>query len=57
MTSRSKKLEIAIFIAALMALAAVWAINGYDDTWLYATAIIIAIPTSWFYWGKKNKDR
>ncbi len=54
MTSKTKKLEIWIFIALLVVLAAVWAINGYEDTWLYVTAAIIAIPTSWYYFGKKN---
>ncbi len=57
MTSRLKKFEIAIVIAALVALVVVWAINGYDDTWLYVTAAVIAIPTSWFYLSKKGKDQ
>lgn len=56
MTSQSKKFEIGIFLAALAALIAVWAINDYEDTWLYVTAIIIAIPTSWFYWSKQSKN-
>ena len=56
MTSKSKKIEIAIFVIALVVLAAIWAINGYEDTWLYVTAIIIAIPTSWFYFNSKDKD-
>lgn len=57
MQSRSKKLKIAITIVALLVLIAVWAINGYEDTWLYATAGIIAIPASWFYFGNKNKNQ
>ena len=56
MTSRPRKSEIIIFVAALAALVAIWAINGYEDTWLYVILIIIAIPTSWFYFSKKNKD-
>lgn len=52
----SKKLEISIFIVALMALVAIWAANGFEDTWLYAILIIIIIPISWFRLSKKNKD-
>ena len=55
MTPRSKKSLIAIFIATLVALVAIWAINGFEDTWSYVVLIIIAIPTSWFYFNKKNK--
>lgn len=54
MTPRSIKLEIGIFLAVLIALAAVWAINGYTDTWLYVTAAIIAIPVTWYSFGKKS---
>ncbi len=57
MTPKNKKIEITIFLAALMILIAVWAVNGYEDTWLYVTAIIIAIPVSWLYFGNKNKDQ
>lgn len=42
--TKMKKIEIALFIATLAILFAVWSINGYDDTWLYVTAAIIAIP-------------
>ena len=52
--SRTRKIEIAIIAAALMVLAGVWAINGYDDTWLYLTAAIIIVPSSWFYFGRKK---
>ncbi|MES2470849.1 MAG: hypothetical protein V4526_01285 [Patescibacteria group bacterium] len=57
MESRSKKFEIAIVIAALIILVAVWAINGFEDTWMYLTAFIIFIPASWFFFSKKNKDQ
>lgn len=53
----SRKFEIAIIIVAGLVLLGVWALNGYDDTWLYITAAIIAIPTSLFYVSKKDKDR
>lgn len=57
MTSRSKKFEIAIFIALSVVLAVVWAMNGFKDTWLYVTSLIIAIPISWYYWDKEGKDK
>jgi xanthine/uracil permease len=56
MVRRSKKIELAIFILALVALVAVWAINGFEDTWLYAILILIAIPVSWFNFKKKAED-
>lgn len=56
MSPQSKKIEIAIFLAAAAVITGIWAFNGYDDTWLYVTAILIMIPVSWFYFGKKNKD-
>lgn len=49
------KLEWFILAAVSIIILAVWAMNGYEDTWLYMTALIIAIPTSWFYFGKKDK--
>ena len=60
MTSRSQKLVLAILVAALAALVVIWAINGFDDTWLYAVnavIIIIAIPISWLSFGKKDKNQ
>ena len=51
-----KKFEIGIFILALLILTGVWALNGYEDTWLYVTAAIIAIPISWVSFGNKNKN-
>ena len=56
MKSRFKKLEIGIFIVAIFIICAVWAVNGYQDTWLYVIAAIIAMPTSWYFFGKKEKD-
>lgn len=55
MVPTSRKFEIALFIIVLAMLAFVWALNGYDDTWLYIMAAIIAIPISWYSLGKKNK--
>lgn len=56
------KTSVTIIIIALVALTevalvAIWAMNGYEDTWFYVTAGIIAIPTSWFVFGKKNEDQ
>ena len=51
---QSKKIQIIVFIIALIVLTTVWAINGYDDTWLYVTAAIIAIPVSWYSFSQKN---
>lgn len=53
---RSKKIEMAIFVVALVALVAIWAMNGFDDTWLYAVLIAVIIPTAWFRLRKKSKD-
>lgn len=53
MRSGSKKLELGIVIAALVILIVIWAMNGYEDTWMYLAAIIVAIPASWFFFGKK----
>lgn len=50
----SKKTEIVIVVAALAVLGGVWALNGYEDTWLYIAAGVIAIPASWFFFGKKK---
>ncbi len=55
MSSPSKKIEIGIVLATAAVIIAVWAVNGYEDTWLYATALIIAVPASWFLFGK-NKN-
>lgn len=54
MSLRSTKTEVAVFYIALVLLVGIWAINGFEDTWLYATALIVATPVSWFSFGKKN---
>jgi len=54
--SLSKKFEIGIFVSALVVLGIVWAVNGYEDTWLYATAAVIAIPISWYSFSKSDKS-
>lgn len=56
MRSRFKRLETAIFVVVILIISAVWAMNGYQDTWLYLAAAVIAIPTSWFFFGKKDND-
>ncbi len=55
MTSKFKKIEIAIVAVTLVVLTAVWAFNGYEDTWLYVSAAVIAIPASWFFFGTKDR--
>jgi len=57
MPPTTKKLEAAIVIGALIVLTGIWAINGYEDTWLYVAAGVIAIPASWFFFGKRDKDQ
>ena len=57
MKSQFNKSEVAIVVVTLLILAAVWAINGFEDTWLYVIAGIIVIPASWFLFGKKDNDR
>ncbi len=52
---KETKLLTTIFFVVLVILGVVWAINGYNDTWLYVTAAIIAIPGSWYYSAKKNR--
>jgi len=54
---KARIFEIGLFLAVFIFLVVVWAINGYDDTWLYVTAGIIAIPSSWFLLGRKDKDK
>ncbi len=54
MLSKSKKFEIAIFFGVLIVLGVVWMMNGYEDTWLYATAAIIAVPANWLYFRQKR---
>jgi hypothetical protein len=53
MISRVQHVVIVIVILVEIALIAIWAINGYKDTWYYATAMIIAIPTSWISFSKR----
>ena len=56
-TSRSERLEIAIFVLALVAVVASWAINGFEGDWLYLYAGLatMVIPISWFL-RKKAKS-
>ncbi len=58
MTSRSERLQIAIFAVALVAVVASWAINGFESDWLYLYAVLAAlfIPISMFL-RKKSKDQ
>jgi hypothetical protein len=51
----TKQREKVIVLVAILILVAVWAINGYDDTWLYVTAILITAPLSWYYIEKNDK--
>ena len=57
MTSKTTKIQIALFITVLVVITGIWAFNGYEDTWFYATVVIIAIPVSWFSFGRKGADR
>ncbi len=45
--AHSKIVKIVIVLGTFIVLTLVWAINGYDDTWLYITAAIIAIPAAY----------
>jgi len=56
MGSRDKNIEIALLVLANTALVGIWAINGYDETWLYVTAMLITIPTSWLRFGRNRSD-
>lgn len=47
-------LQVGIFVGVLVILGLVWAANGYDDTWLYVTAGIIAAPSAWFMFGPRK---
>ena len=58
MTPQTKKTGIALLILAQIALIAIWAINGYEDTWFYIMLIFITIPISGLpFFEKKNKDK
>jgi hypothetical protein len=46
MTTSSKIFKSGIVLAAFVVLVVVWAVNGYDDTWLYITAAIITLPAA-----------
>jgi hypothetical protein len=54
MTPQPKKAEILIIIATIAVLGAVWALNGYEDTWLYVTAAVIALPVTSLAFGMNN---
>jgi hypothetical protein len=47
-TAQSKIFKSGIVIAVFLVLVVVWAVNGYDDTWLYIAAAVVAIPASYF---------
>lgn len=57
MEAKFKKIQIMVFVITILILFGIWGINGYDNTWLYVTAAIVAIPTSWYFTGKRNTDR
>ncbi len=52
---KTRKFEIAMFIAVLIILFVIWMKNGYDETWYFVVAAIIAIPISWYSFGKKQQ--
>lgn len=58
-TSRSERLEVAIFVSALVAVVASWAVNGFEGDWLYLYAVLatLVIPVSWFLRKKAKGSR
>ncbi len=61
MISRVKKIQIAVFVTTLVVLAAIWALNGYELTWLYVCLIPVIVPNPWWVelinaFSKKRKD-
>jgi hypothetical protein len=47
-------ITIALLIAALVFLGVMWWINGRDDTWLYATCILIVLTSFIPIFSDKN---
>ena len=54
--SQMKKISIGLLLLADAALIAIWAMNGYEDTWFYATLILITIPISLMQFRKKDRN-
>lgn len=40
---------MALLAASNLALVAIWAANGYEETWFYATLILMTVPTGWIH--------
>ncbi len=55
MSSKIRLIGIVLLIATQIALVTIWAINGYDDTWLYASAMVISLSSLWALFSKDNK--
>ena len=53
--TKSRKVEVALFVFTLLVLVAIWAANGYEHTWLYVSALVVAIPVGWYTFGSKDK--
>ncbi len=46
-----------LLVGALIALGAIWWINGRDDTWLYAACALIVLTSFVPLVYPKNKDK
>lgn len=52
-------IALVLLVGAVVFLGITWWINGRDDTWLYATCVIIVLSSMFpiFSEIKKDKDR
>lgn len=52
MTSQYKIIKSGIVLVVFAVLVVVWAVNGYDDTWLYIAAAAVALPAAFLLQSK-----
>lgn len=55
MKARVRAISIAILVISNLLLVGIWAINGYEETWFFATLMLISISTSLPHLTKKDK--
>lgn len=55
MKERVRVIGIALLVLSNLGLVAIWAMNGYENTWFYIMLLLLTIPTSWIHFIKKTK--
>lgn len=54
MKRKVKVISIALLVLSNLGLVAIWAMNGYENTWFYIVLLLLTIPTSWVHVIKKD---